>query len=51
MGIKDLSKVIADNAPGAIKLSEIKNYFGNYCKYYTIITYLIIYVFVFPLQI
>jgi len=29
MGIKDLSKVIGDNAPNAIKLSDIKNYFGE----------------------
>ncbi|XGW21011.1 hypothetical protein V3C99_004179 [Haemonchus contortus] len=29
MGIKDLSKVIADNAPNAIKLHEMKNYFGR----------------------
>ncbi|VDM74889.1 unnamed protein product [Strongylus vulgaris] len=29
MGIKDLSKVIADNAPNAIKLNEMKNYFGR----------------------
>jgi len=29
MGIKDLSKVISDNAPSAVKLSEIKNYFGR----------------------
>lgn len=29
MGIKDLSKVIADNAPSAVKLNEMKNYFGR----------------------
>ncbi|WKX90188.1 hypothetical protein Q1695_009212 [Nippostrongylus brasiliensis] len=29
MGIKDLSKVIADNAPNAIRLNEMKNYFGR----------------------
>ncbi|RCN44565.1 putative flap structure-specific endonuclease [Ancylostoma caninum] len=29
MGIKDLSKVIADNAPNAIKLNEMKSYFGR----------------------
>ncbi|PIO71958.1 XPG protein [Teladorsagia circumcincta] len=29
MGIKDLSKVIADNAPNAIRLHEMKNYFGR----------------------
>ncbi|KAJ1355471.1 Coronin-like protein crn1 [Parelaphostrongylus tenuis] len=29
MGIKDLSKVIADNAPNAIKQYEMKNYFGR----------------------
>uniref|UniRef100_A0A0K0D091 Flap endonuclease 1 n=1 Tax=Angiostrongylus cantonensis TaxID=6313 RepID=A0A0K0D091_ANGCA len=29
MGIKDLSKVIADNAPNAIKLNDMKNYFGR----------------------
>ena len=29
MGIKDLSKLIADVAPMAIKENEIKNYFGR----------------------
>ena len=29
MGIKDLSKLIADAAPFAIKENEIKNYFGR----------------------
>eukprot|EP00041_Stephanoeca_diplocostata_P023220 m.565983 g.565983 ORF g.565983 m.565983 type:complete len:264 (+) comp22246_c0_seq9:94-885(+) len=29
MGIKQLSKVIGDHAPGAIKEGEIKNYFGR----------------------
>lgn len=29
MGIKNLSKVIGDHAPNAVKLSEIKNYFGR----------------------
>ncbi|CAI4231618.1 unnamed protein product [Auanema sp. JU1783] len=29
MGIKDLSKVIGDNAPAAIKLNEMKSYFGR----------------------
>jgi len=29
MGIKDLSKLIADVAPNAIKKNEIKNYFGR----------------------
>ncbi|ETN84368.1 XPG protein [Necator americanus] len=29
MGIKDLSKVIADNAPNAIKSGEMKGYFGR----------------------
>ena len=29
MGIKDLSKLIADAAPMAIKENEIKNYFGR----------------------
>lgn len=29
MGIKDLSKLIADVAPFAIKENEIKNYFGR----------------------
>ena len=29
MGIKDLSKLIADVAPSAIKENEIKNYFGR----------------------
>ncbi|KJH53540.1 XPG protein [Dictyocaulus viviparus] len=29
MGIKDLSKVIADNAPNAIKLNDMKSYFGR----------------------
>ena len=28
MGIQGLSKVIGDNAPGAVKENEIKNYFG-----------------------
>lgn len=30
MGILGLSKLIADMAPGAIKESEIKNYFGMF---------------------
>ena len=29
MGIKDLSKLIADVAPKAIKKNEMKNYFGR----------------------
>lgn len=29
MGIKDLSKVIADHAPHAVKSFEMKNYFGR----------------------
>lgn len=29
MGIKDLSKVIADNASNAVKLNEMKSYFGR----------------------
>ena len=28
MGIKGLSQLIADNAPGAIKENEFKNFFG-----------------------
>lgn len=30
MGIHGLAKLIADQAPGAIKEQEIKNYFGHY---------------------
>ncbi len=33
MGIHGLAKLIADQAPGAIKEQDIKNYFGNYCYY------------------
>ncbi|XP_055346726.1 flap endonuclease 1-like [Paramacrobiotus metropolitanus] len=29
MGIKDLSKLVAEHAPGAIRESEMKNYFGR----------------------
>lgn len=29
MGIKDLSKLIAEHAPNATKESEMKNYFGR----------------------
>lgn len=29
MGIHGLAKLIADQAPGAIKEQDIKNYFGN----------------------
>ena len=29
MGIQGLAKLIADNAPRAIKETEIKNYFGR----------------------
>lgn len=29
MGIKDLAKVIDDHAPNAIRLNEIKSYFGR----------------------
>ena len=29
MGIKDLSKVIAERCPNAIKYNEFKNYFGR----------------------
>lgn len=30
MGIHGLAKLIADQAPGAIKEQDIKNYFGNF---------------------
>lgn len=30
MGIKGLSQLIADSAPGSVKENEIKNYFGMY---------------------
>lgn len=33
MGILGLSKLIADIAPGAIKVNEIKNYFGKYTEH------------------
>lgn len=29
MGIKQLSQVIADNAPNAVRINEIKSYFGR----------------------
>jgi len=29
MGIKDLSRLIADNAPGAIRSEKFENYFGR----------------------
>lgn len=32
MGIHGLAKLIADQAPGAIKEQDIKNYFGNNCR-------------------
>lgn len=35
MGILGLSKVIADIAPGAIKESELKNYFGKLTSVYS----------------
>lgn len=37
MGIKDLSKLIADQAPSAIKENEIKNYFGA-CLFFPTLT-------------
>lgn len=33
MGIHGLAKLIADQAPGAIKEQDIKNYFGNYDRF------------------
>lgn len=33
MGIHGLAKLIADQAPGAIKEQDIKNYFGNWFRF------------------
>lgn len=33
MGIKGLSQLIADAAPGSVKENEIKNYFGKFHVY------------------
>lgn len=38
MGIHGLAKLIADQAPGAIKEQDIKNYFGNYYRSPSLLT-------------
>lgn len=37
MGIHGLAKLIADQAPSAIKEQDIKNYFGYYYYYHHIL--------------
>lgn len=39
MGIHGLAKLIADQAPGAIKEQDIKNYFGHHYSLFLLICF------------